>query len=166
MIQNWEKWVLWVYFCFRVTWRRWRNGMTRIFWNSEKEGAESCAWGGTTPGTSRGWDLPGNHFAKGTGWPGANNVPLQNWRSKAPWAAWGRVLPAGQGRCSWRAGSCSEPPEEERYGATGGSPAKGLWHETGLRNLGLLIPERRRLSRMLSMCTNTQLWGMREPGSA
>lgn len=39
---------------------------------------------------------------------------------------------------------------------------RALTYEKRPRNVGLFIPERWRLSKMLSMCTNTQLWEMRK----
>lgn len=96
------------------------------------------------------------------------NVPLQNRRTKAPRAAWGTALPACQGRCSWSAGSCSGNTRRRKMWSYWRESSKAqrrlraLTCGKRLRNLGLLILERWKLSEMLSMCTNTQLWGMRK----
>lgn len=66
-----------------------------------EERANSCTWGGRTPGTCTHWRPP----RWIVGWQrrtwGANNVCLWQRRWVVPWAALGKVLPSGWGMWSF-----------------------------------------------------------------
>jgi len=111
MTQNWEERLIHhrVKLPSRRTLACWSNGLTRTSRSSAKESAKSCAWGGATPCTIC-WELPGwkaalQERAQGSwwrqSWTGASNVPLLQRQLTASWAAWGGLLPAGQGRWSF-----------------------------------------------------------------
>lgn len=58
--QKWEEWVipLGVGQPFRRISTGQRDGQRGTVWNSTKADAQSCIWGGTAPGSSRGWGCP------------------------------------------------------------------------------------------------------------
>jgi len=48
-------------------WAGWRGGQRGTWWGSTRARAGSCAWGGTTPGTSAGWGWPAGEQLCGEG---------------------------------------------------------------------------------------------------